>query len=393
MDSVAYIVNALRFHNPIPDGLATLPDRAWPDLLAALDRSHLTLALGVRCREFLPDQIRSRIDRDLAANRERYDRLVAAQVELTEAFSARRIEFVVLKGLNQWPYYCDDPWHRPQYDIDIYIPSEAMSAALKAVQALGYAAVNDKPDPGADHLPVMMRETQWRWRGDYFDVEMPPSLELHFRFWNPHGMRFYVGDVKQFWRRRTGGRLDVADGLSYSALHLLRHLLIGDLKLRHVYEIAHFLERSANDESFWTHWRETAVPACRVAEGIAFRLAADWFHCNLHPAARQAVERLPDAVGRWFGLFGSSPGLITDRPNKNELWLHLCLVKGGRDRRAIAMDRLLPTRHSRVIPSASALAERSLHHFRTLAPTVRGAWLWWRAPRSDHRHPSGTALS
>lgn len=392
MDRVLHVVSALRFHDPITQGLESLPAQAWPALLDTLDRAHLTLALGVRRREFLPDSIRDRIDRDLAANAERYDRLVAAQSELTEALACRRIEYVVLKGLSQWPYYCDDPRQRPQYDIDIYVPSDAISAATRTFQALGYKTVSDNPDPGADHLPVMVRETGWRWHGDYFDPEMPPALELHFRFWNPHGMRFSAGDTRQFWRRRSGGRLDPADGLSYSALHLVRHLLTGDLKLRHVYEMAHFLERSAADGEFWNRWNETALPSCRVTEGIAFRFAAEWFRCALHPAAQDAVERLPDAVKRWFALFACSPALITGHPNKNELWLHLCLVKSARDRRTITVHRLFPTRHSRVIPSASALAERSLHHLRTLAPTARGAWLWWRALRSDHRQPTGSAL-
>lgn len=390
MDPVLQVVEALRFHDGNPRGLAAIPEHAWPALLDSLDRAHLTLALGVRCREFLPLAIRLRIDGNLAANAVRYERLVAAQSELVEALSARRIGFVALKGLSQWPYYCDDRRHRPQYDIDMYVPSESMTAATKAVHALGYETVSDKEDSGADHLPVMIRHAGWQWRGDYFDPEMPPSLELHFRFWNPHGMRFHVGDVKQFWRRRSGGWLDPADGLSYSALHLIRHLLMGDLCLRHVYEMAHFLERSAGDESFWDHWKGTALPSCRVPEGIAFRLAAEWFHCNLHPAARDAVQALPQAVKRWFALFGSSPALIVGRPNKHELWLHLSMVESGKDRRAIVTRRLFPTRHARVIPSPAALAGRSLHHLRTLAPTVRGAYLWWRALRSDHIQPSGT---
>jgi hypothetical protein len=392
MDAILRVVNALRFHDRSAEDLKSIRPEEWPAVLEILDRAHLTLALGVRCRDFLPERVRIRIDADRAANGERYDRLVAAQAEITDALAARDVEYVVLKGLSQWPYYCDDPRDRPQYDIDIYVPSDAMSAATETVRTIGYETVNNTADPGADHLPVMIRRTDFTWRGDFFDPEMPPSLELHFRFWNPHGMRFYVGDVRQFWRRRRAGRLDPTDGLTYSALHLVRHLLTGDLHLRHVYEIAHFLERSCADESFWAPWKATGVLSCRAAEGIAFRLAAEWFHCRMHPAARQATEELPEAVKRWFRLFGCSPALITGRPNKNELWLHLCLVKNARDRRAIARQRLFPTRHSRVISDASALAQRSLHHLRTLGPTVRGAYVWWRGPRSDHTQPPETSL-
>jgi hypothetical protein len=196
--------------------------------------------------------------------------------------------------------------------------------------------------------------------------------------------------------------LDPVDGLSYSALHLLRHLLGGDLRLRHVYEIAHFLERSADDDAFWSRWRESALPLCRIAEGIAFHLAADWFHCNRHPCAQEAIEQLPAPVQRWFKLFSSSPELAFGQPDlafgksdKSELWLHFCLLNRAKDRCAIASRRLFPMRRARVVVDAhvpemtaalrmkriageaSFLAARALHHLRTLAPAIRGAYRWW----------------
>jgi hypothetical protein len=395
------VLEALRFHNRSTQGLEAIPENAWPTLLKATDSSHLTLTLGVSCRESLPESVRARIDRNLAGNAARYDRLVAAQSQITDALSLGGIEYIALKGLSQWPYYTDDPRVRPQYDIDIYVPDESISAAGKAMYELGYESLTGTPDPGADHLPVLIRKTGWHWRGDYYDPEMPPSLELHFRFWNAQTMRFGVGDTTQFRRRRivrrVGGielfTLDPADGLSYSALHLVRHLLGGDLRLRHVYEIAHFLERSADDHAFWSRWRETGLPSCRVMEGIAFRLGAEWFHCKLHGCAREAIEQLPAPMKRWFSLFALSPVLGIGNPDKNELWLHFCFLNSRKDRRAIALRRLFPTRRGRVVVDAhvptarriakvsgeaSFLAGRVLHHLRTLAPTMRGAYLWWR---------------
>jgi hypothetical protein len=228
---------------------------------------------------------------------------------------------------------------------------------------------------------------------------MPLSLELHFRFWNPERMRFDVGDLTQFWRRRTIRQsnglefpaLDPVDALSYSAMHLVRHSLGGDLHLRHVYEVAHFLERSTRDDSFWSQWREKGLVQCRVVEGIAFRFAREWFRCRLHAAARDAIEELPASIKRWFSLFALSPALALSNSNKNELWLHFCLAKGTKDRCAIAARRLIPTRGARVLldPHVSDtplrkkfafetlfLAKRVLHHLRALPPTLRGAYLW-----------------
>jgi hypothetical protein len=403
------VLKALRFNGATTHELEAVPAADWPALLDAMDHSHLTLALGARCRGSLPELARARIDRNLADNALRHDRLVAAQCQITDALGLHGIKFVVLKGLSQWPYYSDDPRQRPQYDIDLYVPDESISSAAKMMRQLGYQAVSDSPDPGADHLPVMIRKTGWTWRGDFHDPEMPPSLELHHRFWNPRMMRFDVGDVEQFWRRRAmrkvGGLqfpgLDPVDGLSYSALHLVRHLLGGDLQPRHVYEIAHFLDRSAGDDSFWSHWRRTGLQSCRTVEGIAFRLAVEYFQCSIHAAAREAVDQLPKPIQRWFSVFASPPVQAIDQPDKNELWLHFSLLNSWKDRFAVAGRRLFPTRRARVVRDAhlprekedatlemqrtayetSFMAGRALHHFRAFAPTIRGAYLWYTTRR------------
>jgi hypothetical protein len=405
---LAAIVRALRFHDTDAQALSSIPERDWPALLVEADQAHLTLALGVRCRDLLPQLVRARIDRNLQDNAARYEKLKAAQLQIADAFAMHKIDFVVLKGLTLFPGYSDDPRYRPQYDIDIYVPAESIAEAAKTVRMLGYEPLTDKRDSGADHLPVMIRKTGWKWQGNYFDPDMPPSLELHYRFWNPQMTRLEVDDVEVFWRRRMPRELDevtfpalcTVDGLSYAALHLIRHRLIGDMQLRHIYEIAHFLERSASDNAFWQEWRGSGLPSCRVLEGTAFRLASEWFHCAMHPAAADAIELLPAGIKRWFRIFGDTRGPAAGPRDKNELWLHFCLLRSSRDRREIAWRRLFPARQSRVllhahVPPAelsvllrikraafeiSFLAARALHHIRALGPALRNAYLWWRAP-------------
>ena len=402
------ILKALRFRDRSSAELESIPESDWPALLHAMDRAHLTLALARRCDNSLPESVRRRIHHNLADNRIRHERLVAAQSQITDALSLYGIDHIVLKGLAQWPWYTDDSTDRPQYDIDIYVPAKSMPDAARALQSLGYGFAGEVLDPGADHLPVLIRRTGWTWRHDYYDPDMPLSLELHFRFWNLPRMRFCDADFSPFWQRRAarqiGGlrfhTLHPVDALSYSAMHLVRHLLNGDLRLRHVYEIAHFVERSSHEDAFWTEWRATALPSSRVMEGIALRLARDWFHCSLHPVAAAAIEQLPASVNRWFSIFGSSPAwspsTATGGGGKNEIWLHFCLLSNARDKREIAMRRLFPRRrmrvhlHPHVPPSTvgiglrvrrklfelSFIAKRLLHHVRVLAPTLHGAWLW-----------------
>lgn len=417
---LAAILKALRFHNQSVSDLQSIPERDWPALLHAMDRAHLTLALA-DLRDSLPQSVRSRIDRNLADNRTRHELLRRTQAQITDALTLSGIDHVVLKGLAQWPGYNDHPSERPQYDIDIYVPGKSMSDAAHVLQGLGYGFAGEVLDPGADHLPVMIRRTGWTWRDDYYDPEMPLSIELHFRFWNHGMMRFCDENFTAFWDRRvTRGiaglrfnTLDPVDGLSYTAMHLVRHLLNGDMRLRHVYEIAHFLERSSFDGEFWAEWHRTALAPCRIMEGIAFRLARDWFHCEVHPAAMEAIQQLPAPVQRWFSLFASSPAwspsTATGGSGKNEIWLHLCLLVNAKDKREIVLRRLFPRRRMRVhlnphVPASNTglglrlrrrifevtfIARRLFHHVRVLAPTIHGALRW----RFGHSAPADRTLS
>jgi hypothetical protein len=86
-----------------------------------------------------------------------------------------------------------------------------------------------------DHLPALVRKTTWEWRNDFFDSEIPLSIELHFRFWNPDLERLAAPGTEEFWKRRVKqpvngvelGVLCPPDALAYAALHLVKHLLRG----------------------------------------------------------------------------------------------------------------------------------------------------------------------
>jgi hypothetical protein len=401
------ILRALRFHDSDPASLQSIPEHSWPTLLDLTDRAHLTLALAVRCGALLPASARARLERNLAGNAERYSRLIATSCEISAALGAAGVESVFLKGLTHRPYFSDQPEHRPQYDIDLYCAHAGLTVAAQAVGNLGFERLPNRRDGPVDHLPTMIRRTGWRWRGDYFDPEQPFSIELHFRFWNPSAECIPVDGLDDLWRRRTTRNigpceipaLALPDTLSFAALHLFRHLLRGDLRPRHAYELAHFLERSAGDSAFWSEWQNTIPVSFQMLQAIPFRLAMEWFHCRPSPVVLSLTRRLPAAVTTWFDLFALSPILALTHPNKDELLLHLALVSDPHARRAIALRRLLPPRVPRVILDAHVrsidrwvrvkrsayqlafTASRSLHHVRTFLPFAGSAFKWWLARR------------
>ena len=352
----------MRFHDGERAAFAGLSERQWREVLAAADAAQLTLALGVRCHNALPEFVQERIARSIASNRKRHEEIVQRSGELMAEFWRRGIDFVFLKGIAQTPFYVDLPEHRPQYDIDVFCQPEDLIAARDAALKLGYEPLCASEKLPVDHLPSMIRKTGWRWRGDYFDPEMPLSLDIHYRFWDAETEAFEVNGIEEFWSRRTvrstecgqAPTLSVVDGLAYSSLHFLRHLLRGDPRVYHAYEIAHFLERSAGDSILWQQWRSSHPTQFRQVQAVAFRFAADWFGCRTPEAVEAEMASMPDGVVRWFELFASAPLRSMAHPNKDELWLHLELVPDRPSRRRITRRRLLPSQPPKYQPDPHA---------------------------------------
>ncbi len=178
------LLRALRFDDPRPEELCNVPSSQWRKLLDISDREHLTLALGLRCRSVLPDWVRSRLDKNLADNSDRFKRLQETYQEIAGRFANQRIELAVLKGFSHWPDYESHPGHRPQSDLDLLCKSEQVYAARDVLASLGYEPLSGFDALPIDHLPAMIRKTGWRWQGDYFDPSSPLSVELHFRLWD-----------------------------------------------------------------------------------------------------------------------------------------------------------------------------------------------------------------
>jgi hypothetical protein len=346
------VVSALKFCNGDRRALRKLQDSEWTELLLFCDRMHLTIPLGRACPEDLPDSVRSRINQNLSDNAERFERIKAVYSQVAGALRDVDVDHIVLKGFAQWPDFAEDPRLRMQSDIDVFCHPQSVFKARDAVSALGYKSLEGLEHVSSDHLPPLVRKTDWEWRGNSYDPEMPVSIELHFRFWDETGTHFAVKGLDQFWSRRIEGRLDDfsfpalyhVDGLGYSALHMFRHLLYGGMHAHQVYELAWFLHKNAENEPLWENWRELHDESLRCLEAICFRLARDLFACRLPDAVEKEIELLPANVSRWCDECADSHVELFFSPNKKALWLHLSLLQSFRDKRAALRQHLFPVR-------------------------------------------------
>lgn len=340
---------ALQFSSPDASPLTRLNAAEWKRTLAFCDRAQLTLPLALLSRDRLPDDVRARTDRNLAGNAERWQRVQAAYREVAAPFEREQIEFAVLKGFSHCPCFVQNPRQRPQYDIDLLLPKDQLLHARDLVLKLGYEPLRAS-NGRVDHLPTMIRKTGWQWRGDLFDPEIPLSIELHFRLWDQATELFEPTGLDQFWERRESRNLEglaftalhPVDAVAYASLHLLRHLLRGDGKPFHLYELASLLDRTSASESFWKQWHEWHDPSLRQLEAICFSLAHRWFDCSLPAAAADEIASLPPEVTRWLELCAFSPLTHLIHPNKDELWLHWTLLDSRRAKWSMLRRRLIP---------------------------------------------------
>jgi hypothetical protein len=379
---VRAILDALAF-----DGRpADLSQLARSDLAFA-DRSQLTLLLS---RHGLD------VDSALARNTQRVAKIAADYAEIAAAF-----DHVVLKGFTHAPDFIDDLRLRVQYDLDLYTPPSEAGKAREALTALGYQPIEGAEALAMDHWPAMVRKTGWEWRGDYFDPEIPTSIEVHFRFWDPDTERLRAESLDDFWTRRDSRQLALADKLGYAALHLTRHLLRGNVRAFHVWELANFLN-THHDPDFWREWERLHSASARRLESVAFLLAKQWFACRVPDPVEDSIDQLSPSVRRWFEIYGWSPIESIFAPNKDELWLHMSLLNSNFDRFDVLRRRLIPVsppghvdaiytpevqltlsrRVTRAVRNWSYAASRAVHHIRLFVPTVWQGIRWWFRSRS-----------
>ena len=199
---IGVVLSALRLKGGRAEELRSLDDPTWRELLAYTDSTHLTLYLAARARDFAPGWVRQRLAKNLSDNSRRFERIKAAYGEMAYTFRKAGVNHVVLKGFSQWPDYSEDLRLRLQSDIDFYCPPESIFQARDLLVGLGYKEV--PTSSFADHLPIMIREGGWQWKGNYYDPDIPPMVELHHRLWNRERLRF--GPSSLGWRAQIHRR-------------------------------------------------------------------------------------------------------------------------------------------------------------------------------------------
>jgi Uncharacterised nucleotidyltransferase len=298
----------------------------------------------------LPGWVRERIDRNLADNAERVARTLRAYQEVADALCSAGAEHLVLKGFSQVPYFVPCLRLRVQSDFDLYCPPGSIFRAHDTLLRIGYKTACAPECHTSDHLPLLVPPSRQEWRGNFYDPEIAPAVELHHQFWGRPYTQFGPVNLDLFWARRKvrsveGIRfnaLDPIDGFAHTALHALRHLLYGGLHASNIREVGFFLHHNAANERIWKAWLMQHDDDLRQATAISSFFASRWFGCRLPGAVREEIARLPRIVPRWFEKFADSTLAEPFAFNKNAVWLQLGLMQSREQKIPVLVRRLFP---------------------------------------------------
>jgi hypothetical protein len=367
----------------------------WQSLLKFADESQCTLFLQGAAG--LPDWFAKEIDDRLARNAERRKRILQAYQEVSGTLRSRGLEFVLLKSFTHEDGFGIEGAQRVQYDLDFLLAASELSAGHAALLGIGYAPHGTSELSGLHGRPLV-KPGDWRWRGDYYDPDMPIPVEMHGKLWDSATNRLAAPGWEAFWERRTlthggissdGGivipALAEPDRVAFATLHVLSHILHNNLRLSHAFELARFLKTRAGDLPFWEAWRNLHDPALRALETISFRFAAEWFGCPFPAALQESWQSMDASVRSWFARFSFSPVVNLVQPNKDVVWLHAALLPGGRDRWSVLTKHLVPLRvPDRSEATGTSYTERffrrARYHARALASALWNGLCWrWAA--------------
>jgi hypothetical protein len=357
-----------------------------PPLTENERRTLLELADRTHCTLYLPGH---EADGRRAKNADRRRRLWLAYDEAAAALSNRGIDFVLLKGFTHAADSGLDPARRYQSDLDFLCLPEDMACARDALLQTGYGE-HGFAELSDNHGRPLVKPFTWRWHGDYFDPDLPISIELHHTLWSRGRDKIRVPDVHEFWSRRTvlaiEGRavpaLAEPDRVALAALHLLRHIFRNNASLAQAFELACVLNRRADDEAFWRTWGTVHDFQLRALQAVAFQFARLWFECRLSLAAERECRALPEPVHAWFRDYAFSPLVNLAEPNKDALWLHMALLPRRIDRFAVAMRKLAPMRLPRPTERGERLS-RIRYHTVALARALLTGWRRRRPPAAS----------
>lgn len=355
------IVEYLGFQVPSSESRSKLilsGDAAWQQALTMTDTAGLTLHLRARLierRDFsaLPPSIQDRLECSFTDNIARSEAISGELAELNLLFQSQGMRYLNLKGQLLYPDFVDQIEHRVQYDHDFLFAPEDLSHAYQILLDSGYVPVPSSEKVQVGHLPTLIKQTNWQWKGNLYDPEIPRGIEVHFQLWDSEYELISIHSLEEIWKDATSRNigsismpvLSRKHMLLHCVLHTLRHLLRNDLRLSHLYELAYFIQRSAGDLTLWEDFFALTHRCANSKEAAAtmFELACHVFNFIPTAIVRQSIaEHLTASSYLWIHRYGRLESIHCYRRSKKAVLLHLGFIDGSFSKLALLWKKMIP---------------------------------------------------
>ena len=338
--------------------LASFDRGDWEHSLEWLDQTGLALWLWDRLKvsgsqEAVPPAIGARLERNMADHGSRVAAMAEEFDSINRLFESYGIEYVVLKGFALAPEYTPDARLRPTYDYDYLVQPESIERVSHALRSGGYIRRQERVDHPVVYVHSSRAPRVPSRRDDLYSANLPRSVEIHTRLWEPEALKipltlpddFLARKRPRCWQGLRFYSLSEEDELLFQVLHAFRHIVECWCRLCTFLEIAHILERRRSDWAFWQRSLDRLKVSPRLPEmaGVVFSLAARLFGAPI-PAAIDAgaLHNLRHPLLLWVNRYGRYSALANFTGNKNSLLLYREFVPDDATWREIQRDRLFP---------------------------------------------------
>jgi hypothetical protein len=282
-------------------------------------------ALGLE--SFVPQEVRTKMEGGLAANRARTAKLFDEFVRVNSALSREALTYSNVKGIALVPASCPDATLRRQVNLDIILAASEFRRCRDVLDGLGYTASpqgiyfcefrptydGPQPDTGCHSAaappPIGVYLVSEEARG----VERAPYTMLLRR-------------CSRVWNTHTFPVLTEPYHFVAQAIRVLGQIGTEWTRLGFLLEFRNCVRFWLHDDSFWSGVIDCAKehPLRPVAIATAVRLAAEIFGGDIPlPIERWVADTLDVSVQRWAELYGWD-ALLTDFPDNS---LHELLYK------------------------------------------------------------------
>ncbi len=380
--------------------LARFGEVHWRRNLFWLDASGLALHFlraieRAGAQQALPASVLNRLRQNSADNTRRTQALLAEFAAINRALESAAIPYAALKGFTLVPEYCADPMLRHQVDLDYLVAPEQIKAVEEAVRPLGYectAALPHESRFAASAGNLLRHEAIYR-------APVERTLEFHFRLFDRPNFPLVLPEhpLRRVRRATCCGVpafvLDKRDQFLEQLLHAFQHVLVFNMRLSWLLEIATAVRNGARDTQFWQGLQERtggADPRLGPILGLVLALTREMFPCDIPPElASWTVDACSPAVRLWVAKYGRRWALRAFPGNKLSLLVTREFME-QRQQRDFARTTIFPIHRPGTLTTAQGtsarwmqrryVAQRAVFHLRE-ALRLGCTWPGWTLRR------------